>query len=143
MKIPLTLAIIDGIITKVGNRLYSLPLTDITTFHKAKAEQITKTNNQEVLNLRNQIFPVIKLYDFYDIPTKYNSVEDGIMLVIKGNNRQAALLVDEIVGYKQLVIKGLPVYMGSIRAISGCSILGDGDVSLILDSSALLSEVLE
>ena len=144
LKIPLTLAIIDGITAKVGNVLYAIPLGDILEFHKTEQNQITKTDaSHEVLNLRESIIPIIKLYSFFGTSTEKTETQDGILVVAQRHGRKAALLVDEIVGYHQIVVKALPTYMARMRAISGCSILGDGEVSLIIDVGSLLSEELD
>ena len=141
LKIPLTLAIIDGITAQVGNILYAVPLGDILEFHKAKPEQITNTDaNREVLTLRDKLIPVVKLHEFFETASEKTETGDGILIVTRRNGRQAALLVDEIIGYHQIVVKALPEYMGEMRAISGCSILGNGEVSLIIDTGSLLKE---
>lgn len=144
LKIPLTLAIIDGITAKVGNVLYALPLDDILEFHKAEQDQITGTDSErEVLKLRESIIPVVKLFSFFDTSSEKMEIPEGILIITQRHGRKAALLVDEIVGYHQIVVKALPDYMGTMRAISGCSILGNGEVSLIIDVGALLKEELE
>ena len=144
LKIPLTLAIIDGITFTVGPQLYSLPITDVIQFHKAAEVEITQTNTEDiVINLRNEVIPVVKLYEFFNIHTSKQRVEDGIVIVAQARDRKLAILVDEIIGYRQIVIKSLPAYMKDIRALSGCSIMSDGKVSLIVDTGALISYVLE
>ncbi len=144
LKIPLTLAIIDGITFTVGPQLYSLPITDVIQFHKASEVEITQTNTEDiVINLRNEVIPVVKLYNFFNIETSKKRVEDGIVIVAQARDRKLAILVDEIIGYRQIVIKSLPSYMKDIRALSGCSIMSDGKVSLIVDTGALISYVLE
>lgn len=144
LKIPLTLAIIDGITFTVGPQLYSLPITDVIQFHKASEVEITQTTTEDiVINLRNEVIPVVKLYQFFNINTSKQRVEDGIVIVAQARDRKLAILVDEIIGYRQIVIKSLPAYMKDIRALSGCSIMSDGKVSLIVDTGALISYVLE
>src|SRR6056297_611191 len=144
LKIPLTLAIIDGITFTVGPQLYSLPITDIIQFHKASEVEITQPSTEDVvINLRNEVIPVVKLYDFFQIETAKKRVEEGIVIVAQARDHKLAILVDEIIGYRQIVIKSLPSYMKDIRALSGCSIMSDGKVSLIVDTGALISYVLE
>ncbi|MBN2050623.1 MAG: chemotaxis protein CheA [Spirochaetales bacterium] len=144
MKIPLTLAIIDGVTVTVGDMLYSIPITDIRTFYKAEDTQVTRPEKGvEVLRLRDDLFPVIKLGSFFQIPDAVTSFDQGTVLVVQGGGKVAAVLVDGILGYNQLVIKPLPGYMSKARGISGCSIMGDGDLSLIIDTGSLLSSVLE
>jgi two-component system chemotaxis sensor kinase CheA len=144
LRIPLTLAIIDGVTARVGNMLYSVPVNDVTSFQKVEAGQITETNrSREVFRLRDDLIPVVRLADFFRITGGIRRVEDGILVVSQAGRRSVALLVDEIVGYRQLVVKALPDYMGEMRAISGCSIMGDGEVSLILDMGAIVNEELD
>ncbi len=139
LKIPLTLAIFDGIILKTGNTIFALTLDDILEFHKASKEQITKTDsNREVFKLRDKIIPIIKLREFFKLNNGKINTSEGLLIIVKANNRIAALLVDEIIGYQQIVIKALPRYVSNIKAISGCSLLGNGEVSLIIDTGALL-----
>ncbi len=142
LKIPLTLAILDGITARVGNMLFAFPISEIIEFHKASEDQITKTEtNSEVLKLREDIIPVVQLYKFLNVKANKEKIVDGILIISQSNNRKAGLLVDEVVGYQQIVVKALPRYLGDLKAISGCSIMGNGDVSLILDIGALLKEV--
>ncbi|WP_053228135.1 chemotaxis protein CheA [Spirochaeta cellobiosiphila] len=143
LKIPLTLAIIDGVNLQVGKRLFSIPVTDVLEFQSVHKSQITETDiHGEVLNLRSELIPIIRLYDFYRISDAVHSIEDGVIIVVTSNGKKAAILSDHVLGYKQIVLKALPEYMGDIIGLSGCSIMGNGDVSLILDVGTLYKEVL-
>ena len=143
LKIPLTLAIMDGVTVKVGNIVFALPISDIREFHKASLTQITEAESgKDVLKLRNTIFPVIKLSQVYDQKDGVSSVDQGIFLIVEAGEKKAALLVDEIIGYHQIVVKALPDSLKGLSSISGCSIMGNGDVNLIIDCGALLNEVL-
>ena len=144
LRIPLTLAIIDGITARVGNMLYSLPVTDVTSFQKADMSQVTSTDKQrEVFRLRDTLLPIVRLADFFCISNGVDSIDEGILIISEAGRRGVAMLVDEIIGYRQMVVKALPEYMGSMRAISGCSIMGEGEVSLILDIGAMVNEELD
>jgi two-component system, chemotaxis family, sensor kinase CheA len=144
LKIPLTLAIIDSIIFRVGEMLYSLPIEDIIEFQKIEKRQLTATSNgEEVLRLRNEIMPIIELYRFYNIKNSITNPEEGLFIIAQTGQKKAAILVDEIIGNRQVVVKPLPDYMGEIRAVSGCSVLGSGEICLIIDTSALLKEMFE
>ncbi len=139
LKIPLTLAIIDGVITRVGNILYAIPLIDIREFHQVLPGQIVaSTSAGEVLRLRENVIPIVRLREFF----KRLQVEDhqgkSVFVVVQSGIERAALLVDEIVGYHQIVVKSLPEYMGHMNGLSGCSVLGNGDVSLIIDTNAIV-----
>jgi two-component system chemotaxis sensor kinase CheA len=140
LKIPLTMAIIDGITIKTGENLYSIPLIDIVEFFKAKNEQITRTEEGgEVVNLRGQIMPLIKLYEVFNIKSRYTQPTEGINIVVKSGGRKACIFIDEIIGNQQIVIKSLSEYLGKVDGISGCSILGDGNVSFIIDTGSFIN----
>jgi two-component system, chemotaxis family, sensor kinase CheA len=144
LKIPLTLAIIDAINFQVGTMQYSVPISDIVEFQKVTEEQVTRTSSeQEVLRLREEIIPIIKLHQFFDIETVKRKVSDGLVIIAQGRGKKIALLVDEIIGNQQIVIKPLPEYMAGMRAVSGCSIMGNGEVTLILDIGSLIREELD
>jgi two-component system chemotaxis sensor kinase CheA len=144
LKIPLTLAIIDAVSVKVGSVRYEVPLADVVLFHKAAAKEITRTTEgREVIRLRGSLIPVIKLFEFFHAATQRTATPDGILVVVKRGGTRVALLADEIAGYQQIVVKALPQYLNGLRAISGCSILGNGEVSLIIDTAALIKEELQ
>jgi two-component system chemotaxis sensor kinase CheA len=144
LQIPLTLAILDGILFRSNDMLCSIPTTDIIEFHKPEAHQITTTSvNQQVLNLRDEIIPLIKLSEFYDLSTTSKDYTDGILSIATAYEKKLASLVDEIIGNRQFVIKALPEYLNNVKAVSGCSILGGGDVCLVIDTGAFISQVLE
>ncbi len=143
LKIPLTLAIMDGVTVKVGNIIFALPIGDIREFHKASMSHITVAESgKEVLKLRDSIIPVIKLARVYDQKTGVSSINEGILLIVEANDKKAAFLVDEIIGYHQIVVKALPESLKGLSSISGCSIMGNGEVNLIIDCGSLLNEVL-
>ena len=144
MKIPLTLAIIEAINFTVGKQLYALPITDVIQFHKTKSSELTTTEgDRQVIKLRGEVLPLIKIFQFFKVKGGIEKVEEGIVIVVNSGNRRAALLADEIVGYRQMVIKALPPYLNDLRAVSGCSIMSDGKVSLIIDTGSLLSSSLQ
>lgn len=144
LKIPLTLAIIEAINFTVGKQLYALPITDVIQFHKTQSKELTTTEgNRQVIKLRGEVLPLIKIYDFFKVKGGMEQVEEGIVIVVNSGNRRAALLADEIVGYRQMVIKALPPYLNDLRAVSGCSIMSDGKVSLIIDTGSLLMSTLQ
>jgi len=144
LRIPLTMAIIEGITVRVGPNFYSIPLNDILEFFKARPDQITRTaDGGEVISLRGEILPLAKLWQVFEIEGAMEKPEDGILLVVNAGGRKAGLLIDEVLGNQQIVIKPLSEYLGKVDGVSGCSILGDGTVSFIIDTGKLLSLVLE
>jgi two-component system chemotaxis sensor kinase CheA len=144
LQIPLTLAILDGILFRSGGMLCSIPTTDIIEFHKPEEHQITTTSaNQQVLKLRDEIIPLVKLSDFFDLTTGTSEYTEGILIIATAYEKTIAILVDEIIGNRQFVIKALPEYLKGVKAVSGCSILGGGDVCLVIDTGAFITQVLE
>jgi len=144
LQIPLTMAIIDGITVRVGRSFYSLPLNDIFEFFKARPEQITKTERgEETVNLRGSIMPLLKLGEIFGVAGASLDPMAGIMLVVQSQGKRACLLIDEVVGNQQIVIKSLSEYIGKVEGLSGCSILGDGTVSFIIDTGRLIGLRLE
>ena len=144
LQIPLTLAILDGILFRSGEMLCSIPTTDIIEFHKPQEHQITTTSaNQQVIKLREEIIPLIKLSDFFDLQTGSREYTEGILIIATAYEKTIAILVDEIIGNRQFVIKALPEYLKNVKAVSGCSILGGGDVCLVIDTGAFINQVLE
>lgn len=144
LRIPLTMAIIEGITVRVGPNYYSIPLNDILEFFKARPDQITRTaDGGEMVSLRGEILPLAKLWQVFKVEGAMEKPEDGILLVVNAGGRKAGLLIDEVLGNQQIVIKSLSEYLGKVDGVSGCSILGDGTVSFIIDTGRLLSLVLE
>ena len=106
--------------------------------------QITNTStNQQVLKLREEIIPLIKLSDFYDLSKGTREYTEGILIIATAYEKKIAILVDEIIGNRQFVIKALPEFLKDVKAVSGCSILGGGDVCLVIDTGAFITQVLE
>jgi two-component system chemotaxis sensor kinase CheA len=144
LAIPLTMAIIDGITVRVGANRYSLPLGDIIEFFKVTPDQITRTGrSEETVNIRSEFLPLIKIGEVFRVKGAIGDPQDGIVIVVQNNGRKACLLIDEVVGNQQIVVKSLSEYLGKVEGVSGCSILGDGGVSFIIDTGKLLSLHLE
>lgn len=142
LRIPLTLAIIDGMEIMVGKARYIIPMNSIRQSLKIKPEQITQTpDGSEIVNVRGELLPVIRLHKIYSIPSTYEKLEDGLLIIVESNERKCCLFVDELVGQQQIVIKALSNYLGKIKGISGCAIMGDGEISLILDVGDLINSI--
>lgn len=142
IKIPLTMAIIDGMTLRVGNQYYTIPIRLIKeSFRPDEQETIVHPNGTEMLFLRGEGLPVIRLYERYHVETDVCAFKDGIVVRLEQNGKSICLFVDEIMGQQQVVIKTLPKYilnMNKVKGISGCTLLGDGTISLILDFEGLL-----
>lgn len=142
LRIPLTLAIIDGMLIKVGSNLYIIPIIAIIETIRVSYNDITKTmDGQEILNVRGHLHPVIRMHDFYNVEPAHTELPDGIIMIVEDAGKRFCLFVDELIGQQQVVIKGLSEYLGVIHAISGCTILGDGTVCLIVDVAAVSKEI--
>ncbi|MGL4593184.1 MAG: Hpt domain-containing protein [Thermoguttaceae bacterium] len=138
LRIPLTLAIVDAMLVRVGTGKYMIPTLTIRESLVPTFQQVTITpEGREILRLRDEMVPVIRLYDVFCCTPGAEKLKDGILIVAEDSGRSFAFFVDEIIGQQQTVIKGLPDYIGEANGFSGCTILGDGAVSLIVDVGAV------
>jgi two-component system chemotaxis sensor kinase CheA len=142
LRIPLTLAIIDGMMIRVGSSLFIIPILSIRESLCPTADSITVTpDGNELVRIREHLFPVVRLHSVYDLTPDSDQLDKGILIVIEAQGRNVCLFVDEIMGQQQTVIKGLSNYIAksrNVKGMSGCTILGDGNVCLILDVQALV-----
>ena len=138
LRIPLTLAIIDAMLVRVGKGKYMIPTLSIRESLVPTMKQVTITpDGKEILRLREEMVPIVRLYDVFSQEPDSNRLKDGILIVAEDGGHSFAIFVDEIIGQQQTVIKGLPNYVGKANGFSGCTILGDGSVSLIIDIGSL------
>ncbi len=140
MRIPLTLAIIDGMLVKAGDTRYIIPLLAIRESLKPDLEQIMHTpDGQAIIKLRDNLIPVVRLDEVFKRIKTNKNLEDGILMVVEGEDGgMVALFADELLGQQETVIKGLSGWLKKSRGVSGCTILGDGEVGLILDIGAIV-----
>jgi len=142
LRIPLTLAIIDGMIVKVDNTLYVIPIVAIKESFKVDLKQISRTmDGQEIVNVRNKLIPVIRIHELLSSHNDNRDLAEGIIVIVENEGELICLFVDEVVGQQQIVIKGLPDYIGDLKCASGCTILGDGTISLIFDVKGIVKMV--
>lgn len=144
LKIPLTLAIIDGMTIQVGRSRYTIPINSIReAFLIREDELVCDIDGNEMIFIRGQCHPLLRLYQLYNVLPYAQTIEDGIVLQVEHNGESLCLLADALLGEQQVVIKPLPNYIklqnADIKGISGCTLLGDGSISLILDVSSLLN----
>lgn len=142
LHIPLTLAIIDGMLLRTGTAHYILPILSIRESFRPMSSSITITpDGQELVRVRNSLLPVIRLHTLHQITPEHSRLEDGILIILDcSGTSNLCLFVDELLGQQQTVIKGLSEYIaqqGNVSGVSGCTILGNGEVCLILDVRAL------
>ncbi len=137
IKLPLTLAIIQGLLVRVGQEIYSIPITSVIESLRIKPEEIKKIDNYEVFNIRNDVISLLRLNRLFGIKTEEHS--DYHFIVIVGTaEKKMGFMVDSLIGEEDVVIKPLRDQFTNSPGIAGASILGDGSVSLIIDVSQLL-----
>jgi two-component system chemotaxis sensor kinase CheA len=140
LKLPLTLAITDGMLVRVGHERYIVPTHHIHMSFKPDAAQVsTVTGRGEVVLLRGELMPVVRLHRLYDVAGAAETPTDGLLMIVGDDERRSALLVDELLGQQQVVVKSLSSGLGKIPGVSGGAILGDGRVGLILDVKEILA----
>ena len=138
IRLPLTLAIIQALMVKLGNEQYAIALGSIQTIEDIPLSDIKYVQGKEVINLRGNIIPIIRLGELLDVPDRTEPDESLIVVVIKKGDKQAGLVVDSLVGQMEIVIKSLGKYININKMISGATILGDGEVALIIDANAII-----
>lgn len=143
LKIPLTLAIIDGMNIRVGNSRYTIPTIAIKESFRPKEEEAFKDpDGNEMIMIRGKCYPILRLHKLYNVQTNINNFHEGIVIIIENENKSVCLFADELLGQQQVVVKALPnyiKYIKKIRGLAGCTLLGDGNISLILDVDSLIS----
>lgn len=138
LRIPLTLAIIDSMLVKVGNSTFAIPILSVKESVKAIKSQINQTmDGLEMMKVRGRLLPVIRLSEFFRIECEFEDIEQGIVMVCEARDRQFCIFADHIIGQQQAVVKSLTKYLGNIAGITGCMILPDGKIGLILDIEGL------
>ncbi|RKP47357.1 chemotaxis protein CheA [Cohnella endophytica] len=137
MKIPLTLAIIDGMNVRVGDSRFTLPTASILeSFRPKPADVITDPDGNEMIMLRGACYPILRLHEKFNCKKGETLFDKGIFVMLEQDGRKLCLFVDELLGQQQVVVKSLPGYikqMARKEGISGCALLGDGSISLIVD----------
>lgn len=136
IRLPLTLAIIQSLMVILGDEKYSIPLSTIQTLEDVSISDIKYVSGKEVIHLRGKVIPLIRLNEVLDVESS-NQSESLIVVIIQKGEKQAGLVVDELIGQQEIVIKSLGKYLNSNKLISGATILGDGEVALILDPGTL------
>jgi len=140
IRLPLTLAILDGQLVKVGNETYIVPLISIIESLQIKPEFISGvTGAAEVYKLRDDYIPIVRLYQMFDIIPVNNNIKVGLLVVVEAEGKKIAILVDDLLGQQQVVIKSLETNFKKVDGLSGATILGDGTVALIIDITGLMT----
>lgn len=139
LKIPLTLAIIDGIVMETGNSSFVLETGVIKEFVRVKEDMmIHEPNGDEFIMIRGDCFRVLRLGKWYGLSDYKEAVEEGMMLILEVEGEKVCLFVDRLIGEQEIVVKPIPSYIKKVRGLSGCTQLGDGSIALILDPAGLI-----
>jgi two-component system chemotaxis sensor kinase CheA len=141
IKIPLTLAIINGMAVKVGKSSYVIPTTMIRESFRAREEDVIRDpDNNEMILIRGDCYPIIRLHKYYKKKEAVTNMQEGIIVMVENEFRGACLFADELLGEQQVVVKSLPRYIKKVKGIAGCTLLGDGSISLILDVANIINQ---
>lgn len=138
IRLPLTLAIIQALMVEVGGEKYAISLGSIQTIEDIPAKDVKLVQAKEVIQIRDLVIPLIRLNKILDIDSKKDSEANLVVVIVKKGDKQAGLVVDELIGQQEIVIKSLGKYTSKCKIISGATVLGDGEVALILDANALI-----
>ncbi len=139
IKLPLTLAIIQALLVRVGEELYAIPLDSVIESQRVEMPDVRTVHGNEVITLRGQVVPLVRIAEFFELGGQRDP--DKVMIVIVGlQGRQVGLVVDQFEGEQEIVIKPLSDVVGRIAGISGATILGNGSISLIIDVHSLVGE---
>ncbi|MBD5477139.1 MAG: chemotaxis protein CheA [Lachnospiraceae bacterium] len=138
IRLPLTLAIIQALMVEIGDEKYAISLGSIQTIEDISPDDVELVQNKEVIQIRDSVIPLIRLNDILDIDSKKDPKENLVVVVVKKGDKLAGLVVDELIGQQEIVIKSLGKYISKCKIISGATVLGDGEVALILDANTLI-----
>lgn len=145
IKIPLSLSIVDGMEISVGNSIFAIPINVISSSFKVLPEQLVKdTNGSEMIMVRGECYPLIRLYELYDLTPNIQDLYEGIVILVETDGKKACVFADELIGEQQVVVKPFPRLLGAYNikqnGMSGCSILGDGSITIILDVDNIIKD---
>lgn len=140
IRLPLTLAVIDGLVVKIGPERYIIPITSIEQSLRPKLDQISTVQGRgEQCMIRGQILPLFRLYKLFNVKPKSEDPTETLVVIVQDDQHRCCLMVDELLGQQQVVIKSMGEAVGQVKGISGGAILGDGCVSLILDVPGIVT----
>lgn len=138
MKIPLTLAIIDGIVMEVGDTSFVIETGVIKEFVNIRESTvITKPGGEEFVMIRGGAYPILRLKDWYHIEDGKHDEKDGMLVIVEVDKKRVCVVVDRLIGKQEIVVKPIPDYIKKVKGLSGCTQLGDGSIALILDANGL------
>lgn len=138
IRLPLTLAIIQALMVEIGTEKYAIPLGSIQTIEDVPVSDIKYVQTKEVINLRGTVIPILRLADILDVEQTNESPENLTVVIVSKGDKLAGLVIDNLIGQQEIVIKSLGKYINNNKMIGGATILGDGEVALILDVNTLV-----
>jgi two-component system chemotaxis sensor kinase CheA len=138
IKLPLTLAIIQALLVQAGGEIYCIPLNSVLEVVRVEAGEISTVNGQEVVRLRNAVLPIARIARVMGAPALSHGSEWIYVVVVGLANQRLGVVVDSLLGQKEVVIKSLGSYLGTVMGIAGSTILGDGQVIMILDVGEMM-----
>ena len=143
IKIPLTMAIIDGMEITVGGLVFTVPISTIRESFKVEPGQLLNdTGGKEMIMIRGVVYPILRLHEKFMIDTEVTDLMDGILLLVETDNKSMCIFADKLIGEQQVVVKPFPQYLSRYNikgeGLSGCTIMGDGSISLIIDTNTLI-----
>ncbi|WP_455715740.1 chemotaxis protein CheW [Anaerosporobacter sp.] len=138
IRLPLTLAIIQALMVEIGTEKYAIPLGSIQTIEDVPVSDIKYVQTKEVINLRGTVIPIIRLADILDVEQTKESSENLTVVIVSKGDKLAGLVIDNLIGQQEIVIKSLGKYINNNKMIGGATILGEGEVALILDVNTLV-----
>lgn len=139
LKIPLTLAIIDGIVMQAGSSNFVIQTDVVKEFVGVdESMMVTQPNGEECVMIRGECYPVMRLGDWYHLENYASDINNGMMLILEIEGKRVCMFVDKLLGKQEIVVKPIPSYVKKVRGLSGCTQLGDGGIALILDPAGLV-----
>ncbi len=140
MKIPLTLAIINGIVMQVGNSTFVIETNAVKEFVRINKDTIVREpDGEEYVMLRGECYPFIRLNEMYHLSGSNTDIEEGIVVVLEHENKYIGVFIDQLIAEQEIVVKPIPSYIKKVQGLSGCTQLGDGSIALILDIAGLIA----
>jgi two-component system chemotaxis sensor kinase CheA len=140
IRLPLTLAILDGQLARVGSEVYVVPIVSIVETIQARQEQVSSiAARAQVFRLRDDYLPIVRLYDLFGVEPQHTDLLDGLLMIVEADGKRVGLFVDELMSQQQVVIKSLETNFRPVLGLAGATMLGDGRVALILDIPGVIT----
>jgi two-component system chemotaxis sensor kinase CheA len=140
IRLPLTLAILDGQLARVGSEVYVVPIVSIVETIQVRREQVSSVANRtQLFRLRDDYLPIVRLYELFDVEPEHTDLLEGLLMIVEADGKRVGLFVDELLSQQQVVIKSLETNFRPVAGLAGATMLGDGRVALILDVPGVIS----